>query len=164
MVVGGFELAHRVLAYPRPVLVVCTGHAIAMGAFMVLAGDYRIAVNIPVRLTANEVAIGLTMPRAATELLRQRLTPAAFQRAVLLAEVFDPTGAAAGLVDEVADSAFLDARVSEITSAMVGLDRNAQRATKQRTRAPLLAVLADAIDADRDEYRQRLGDSSMSVL
>jgi enoyl-CoA hydratase len=68
----------------------CTGHAIAMGAFLLPSGDYRIATTAPARLTANEVAIGLTVPRAATEILRQRLTPAAFQRATLLAEVFDP--------------------------------------------------------------------------
>jgi len=160
MVLGGFELAHRLLAYSRPVLVVSTGHAIAMGAFLVLCGDYRIAVSTPARLTANEVAIGLTMPRAATELLRQRLTPAAFQRAVLLAEVFDPTEAvSAGFIDEVVDPDSLDARIAEITSAMVGLDRNAQCATKRRTRAPLLAVLADAIEGDRSEYEQRLEQS-----
>jgi enoyl-CoA hydratase len=31
MVIGGFELAARVLAFLRPVVVACTGHAIAMG-------------------------------------------------------------------------------------------------------------------------------------
>ena len=157
MVLGGFELAYRVLSYPRPVLVVCTGHAIAMGTFLVLAGDYRLGVNGPVRLTANEVAIGLTMPRAAIELLRQRLVPAAFQRAVLLAETFDPSEAAKiGLLDEVADRDELDHRIGTITSSMVRLDIDAQRATKQRLRAPLLAVLENAIGADRSEYEERL--------
>ena len=153
MVLGGFELAHRVLAYPRPVLVVCTGHAIAMGVFLVQAGDYRLVTSGSWRLTANEVAIGLTMPRSATELLRQRLVPAAFQRAVLLAEVFDPAAAVnAGFVDEVVDPENLDGRIDAIVSAMVQLDVGAQRATKQRTRAPQLATLEDAIAADRAEY------------
>jgi enoyl-CoA hydratase len=161
MVVGGFELACRLLSFPRPVLVVCTGHAIAMGVFLVVAGDYRIAVSTPARLTANEVAIGITMPRAATELLRQRLVPAAFQRAVLLAEVFDPPGALnAGLVDEVADPDALDGRIDAIVSAMVRLEENAQRATKRRTRAPLLATLEEAIAADRSEYEQQFDASS----
>ena len=42
------------------------------------------------RITANEVALGLTMPRAAVEICRQRLTPAHFHRAVSLAEVYSP--------------------------------------------------------------------------
>ena len=157
MVLGGFELARRVLAYPRPVLVVCTGPAIAMGVFLVLAGDYRLATSGSWRLTANEVAIGLTMPRSATELLRQRLVPAAFQRAVLLAEVFDPAAAVnAGFLDEVVDPEDLDSRIDAIVSAMVQLDVEAQRATKQRVRLPQLATLEDAIAADRAEYEGRI--------
>src|SRR5262245_24545729 len=33
MVRGGFELAHRVVGFPLPVVMACTGHAIAMGTF-----------------------------------------------------------------------------------------------------------------------------------
>jgi len=150
MVIGGFELARRVLAHPRPVVVACTGHAVAMGAFLLLSGDYRIATTAPARLIANEVAIGLTMPHTATEILRQRLTPAAFQRATLLAEVFDPRGGvAAGFLDEVVEPDRLDERVDEVAAALTRLDPAAQRATKQRTRAPLIATLTAAIDADR---------------
>src|SRR5262249_51718111 len=58
MVRGGFELAARVLAFPRPVVIGCTGHAVAMGAFLLLSGDYRLGVAGDYLLTANEVAIG----------------------------------------------------------------------------------------------------------
>src|SRR5579872_2344700 len=34
MVRAGFELCERVLAFPRPVVVVCPGHAVAMGVFL----------------------------------------------------------------------------------------------------------------------------------
>ena len=34
MVRAGFELAERVLAFPMPVTVACTGHAVAMGVFL----------------------------------------------------------------------------------------------------------------------------------
>src|SRR3954454_2602696 len=42
MVRGGFELAERLLSFPQPVVIACTGHAIAMGLFVLLSGDYRI--------------------------------------------------------------------------------------------------------------------------
>ncbi len=93
MVEGGFELAARVLAFPAPVVMACTGHAVAMGVFLLLSGDYRVGASGPYRLQANEVAIGLTLPHAAVEVLRQRLTPAAFDRAAILAEAFGPTRA-----------------------------------------------------------------------
>ena len=102
MVEGGFELAARVLAFPAPVVMACTGHAVAMGVFLLLSGDYRVGASGPYRLQANEVAIGLTLPHAAAEVLRQRLTPAAFDRAAVLGEAFGPMqGVAAGFLDRV---------------------------------------------------------------
>ena len=38
MVRAGFELAERVLSFPTPVVMECTGHAIAMGVFLLLVG------------------------------------------------------------------------------------------------------------------------------
>ena len=42
MLRAGFELAHRILSFRRPVIAACGGHAIAMGAFLLLSADYRI--------------------------------------------------------------------------------------------------------------------------
>jgi enoyl-CoA hydratase len=162
MVLGGFELARRVLGHPRPVVIGCTGHAIAMGAFLLLSGDHRVGVAGPAKLAANEVAIGLTLPHAATEILRQRLTPAAFPRAALLSETFTPEAAVtAGFLDEVADAAAFDDRLHEIATALTRLDGTAHRATKRRVRAPILEVLATAIAADRAELDELLaGDAT----
>src|SRR5262249_2560227 len=88
MVRSGFELAARVLTHPRPVVVACTGHAVAMGVFLLLPGDSRLGVAGAYRIVANEVAIGLTMPLPAVAILRYRLTPSCFDRAVGLAETF----------------------------------------------------------------------------
>ncbi|MGA9722911.1 MAG: crotonase/enoyl-CoA hydratase family protein [Candidatus Binatus sp.] len=89
----GFELGYRLLSFPTPVVVACTGHAIAMGVFLVLAADYRLGADGPFRIGANEVAIGLTMPHFGVEMCRQRLTPAHFNRAVIFSEMFSPTEA-----------------------------------------------------------------------
>src|SRR5215472_8503195 len=51
MLRAGFELAERLLAYPRPVVIACTGHAIAMGAFVLLSGDYRVGAAGPYKIT-----------------------------------------------------------------------------------------------------------------
>jgi enoyl-CoA hydratase len=156
MVQGGFRLAGRLLAHPRPVLMVSTGHAVAMGLFLLLCGDYRIAASTPARLSANEVAIGLTLPRSAEVILRHRLTPAAFERAALLAVTFDPQAAVeAGALDEVTDPGALDARVDELARQMAGLDVAAQRATKRRIRVGVVDALGAAMAADRAESEGR---------
>jgi enoyl-CoA hydratase len=154
---AGFDLAARLLAFPTPVLVACPGHAVAMGAFLVLSGDYRIGVRGPYKLTANEVAIGMTMPRAAVEICRQRLTPACLNRAVCLAEVFPPDDAvAAGFLDRVVPAAEL-AQVAAATAAeLAKLDLDAHAATKLRARQLTLTALREAIDTDDAEYRARL--------
>ncbi|KAB2341001.1 crotonase/enoyl-CoA hydratase family protein [Actinomadura rudentiformis] len=154
MVRGGFELAARILAFPYPVVVACTGHAIAMGSFLLVAGDHRVGATGSYRISANEVAIGITVPRAAVELLRQRLTPAAFNRAVTLAEAFEPEGAvAAGFLDRVVPPPELAEAARAAAVAMTGLDMKAHAASKLRAREHALAAVHQAIDADALSFR-----------
>jgi enoyl-CoA hydratase len=154
MVLTGFELAQRLLSFPMPVVIAGSGHAIAMGVFLLLSGDYRIGVaGAAHKITANEVAIGLTMPWAAVEICRQRLTPAAFNRAVVLAEPFAPDPAVeAGFLDAVVPAADLLTTAQTTASMLAGLDLHAHAATKQRARQGALAALGKAIEADRAEY------------
>jgi enoyl-CoA hydratase len=155
MVRAGFELAERVLSFPTPVVIACTGHAVAMGVFLVLSGDHRIGAAGPFRLTANEVAIGLTMPRAAVEICRQRLTPAHFNRAVVLAEPFTPAEAVeAGFLDRVVDPASLDAAARTAAEALAALDMASHVATKQRARGPALDAIRAGIAADWSSFRR----------
>jgi enoyl-CoA hydratase/carnithine racemase len=151
---AGFELAERMLAFPTPVVVACPGHAVAMGVFLVLSGDYRIGASGPYKLTANEVAIGMTMPLAAVEICRQRLTPACFNRAVVLAEVFAPQDAvAAGILDRVVPPAELAEAAAAAAAALAALDLDAHAASKLRARRPALTALREAIDRDDAAYR-----------
>lgn len=149
MLRGGFLLAHRLLSFPRPVVIACTGHAIAMGSFLLLSGDTSVAADGPFRIHANEVAIGMTMPYGALALLRNRLAPAAYQRAAVLAEPFTPANAqAAGWVDHLAEPEAVVATALERATALAGLDATAHAGTKRRTRANLLAELAETTDRE----------------
>ncbi len=152
MLRAGFELARRMLGHTRPVVVGCTGHAIAMGAFLLLSGDYRIGADGPYKITANEVAIGLTLPRAATEICRQRLTPAHFNRATVLAEVYGPADAVqAGFLDRVVGPADLAASAWQAAAQARTLDMAAHAATKLRVREGALAAIGAAIAQDYGE-------------
>ena len=158
MLQEGFRLAERLLTHPRPVVVACPGHAIAMASFLLLSVDFRIGVTGEFRVTANEVAIGLTMPRAAVELCRQRLAPAYFHRAVILAEVFSPEQAmAAGFLDAVVAPETLDEAAAEAGRRFAELHPAAHRVTKQRARALSLERLRTAVEEDDVEMAAGLG-------
>jgi enoyl-CoA hydratase len=152
MVRGGFELAERVLSFSTPVVIACTGHAVAMGVFLVLSGDYRIGAAGAHKITANEVAIGLTMPRAAVEICRQRLTPAAFNRAVILAEPFSPaTAVDAGFFDQVVEASAVHDVTRDMAVALSKLDLDAHAASKLRARDQTLKAIRAGIEADDAE-------------
>jgi enoyl-CoA hydratase len=157
MVLAGFSTAERILSFPAPVVISCGGHAVAMGLFLLLAGDYRIGARGAYTLAANEVAIGLTMPHTAVEILRGRLTPAAFQRAALLGEQFTPdTGVDAGVLDRVVDGAALPAVAAEVAAGLRSrLDLRAHALTKRRVRAAALTALRTAIAADAEVLHRR---------
>jgi enoyl-CoA hydratase len=153
MLRAGFELAARLLAFPGPVVIACTGHAVAMGVFLLLCGDYRVGGTGPFKITANEVAIGLTMPRAAVEICRQRLTPAHFQRAMVLAETFSPADAAtAGFLDQVVEASEVRAVAHGIAVQLATLDRPAHKAAKERARQQALTAIRSALEVDLAAY------------
>lgn len=158
LLTGGFELAYRMLSFPTPIVIACTGHAIAMGSFVLLSGDHRIGLaGAPHRISANEVAIGMTIPFSAIEITRQRLTPAALQQALNLAATFAPDNAvAAGFLDEVVPGDVVAAAVSKATE-LGALHRGAHSVTKQRTRQATLTALRAAISADDADFRQLAG-------
>lgn len=152
MLKGGFELAHRLLSYPKPVVMACTGHAIAMGAFLLSSGDHRVAAPA-YNISANEVAIGMTIPYAALEIMKLRLTPSAYQQAAGLAKTFfGETAVAAGWLDEIVlPEAVLD-RALEAAREFATLNRHAHAATKLRTRADALAGIRNGIDGMAAEF------------
>jgi len=146
MLRGGFELSYRLLSYPKPVVIACTGHAIAMGAFLLSSGDHRVAAHA-YNIQANEVAIGMTIPYAALEIMKLRLTRSAYQQATGLAKTFfGETALAAGFVDEIALPEMVLSRAEEAAREFAGLNQQAHVGTKLRARADALKAIRAGID------------------
>lgn len=150
LVEKGSTLTRRMLSFPYPVIAACPGHAVAKGAFLLLASDYRIGVEGDFKIGLNEVAIGMTMHYAGIELARQRMPAAYFQRSVVCAEMFDPKGAVeAGFLDvTVAPEAF-EKYVHGAATMMTKLDMKAHHKTKLKAREALLETLDKAIELDK---------------
>lgn len=149
MLRAGYSLTARVLAYPYPVIAACNGHALAMGVFLMLSADYVIGTRGEFRISANEVAIGMMMPRVAAAMLRHRLNPADFQTAVALAKYFAVEDALrAGFFDELADAATLLVRAHELAAEFAKLDMPAHTASKRRIRSPLIRTIRRGVPLD----------------
>ena len=145
----GASLAERILSFPAPVVVACTGHAFPAGAFLLMAADARLGVDGPYRLGLNEVRIGLTLPWFAVVLARYRLSPAHFDHAAVTGEMFDPhTAREAGLLDTVVPPEDLPMAALGVAHDLCSLDRSAHAATKLRVRQPVLRELHNAIAAE----------------
>jgi enoyl-CoA hydratase len=152
MLKGGFKLSYRLLSYPKPVVMACTGHAIAMGAFLLASGDHRVAAPA-YNVQANEVAIGMTIPHAALAIMKLRLAPSAYQQAAGLAKTFfGETAIAAGWLDEIVLPDMVLSRAEEAAQEFAALDQRAHSATKLRTRAEALTGIRAGIDSMAVEF------------
>jgi len=145
----GSELLMRLYGTPLPLVIACTGHAIAGGALVVLTGDVRIGAAGSFRIGLNEVSIGLPVPMLAMELARDRLTAAALPRATLGAQIYGPdAAAAAGYLDAVVPAEELAEHAAAEADRLGALARHAYRATKERLRGATIARITGGLDDD----------------
>ena len=104
MVKNGFKLLMRVFTFPRPVVAACSGHAIALGAFLLCSCDHRIGCKGEFKIGANELRNNMIVPTPILELAKFRLIKSHKQRALLNAEMYSIEDAVApGYLDEVTD-------------------------------------------------------------
>ncbi|MEN9539285.1 MAG: hypothetical protein RLZZ126_1520 [Pseudomonadota bacterium] len=156
MLHGGALLARRLMLHPQPVLVACSGHAIAMGAFVLLGADWRIGVDGPFRIHAIEVQVGMTLPHFFIGLCKGRLTPPHWRQACATAWPYTPAQAReAGFLDEVCAADVFAARVQERAAYLKDLDGKAFTATKRKMLQPLVDDLDRALDLDLADWTAR---------
>jgi len=154
MLEAGARLCERLLAYPLPVVAACTGHAVAMGAFLLLSTDLRIGVDGGARFMINEVRVGMSVPHFAFEVCRQRLAPAQLHTATTLGLTLTPAAAlAAGFVDELAPAYTMSETVRRHCADLLTLETAAFTATKRRRNAAAIAAMATAIGADLADWQ-----------
>jgi enoyl-CoA hydratase len=156
MLTGGAQLAQRLLAYPHPVVAACSGHAVAMGLFLLQCADVRVGLKAGATFQANEVLIGMTLPHFALETIRERVaTP--HQHLVGTALPYNGEQAVlAGLLDEAVASDALAAAAQAHVDRLKKAHPASFTATKQRLRAQVLAALPGAIEKDIVDWK-RLG-------
>ncbi len=140
----GGTLLHRLYGFPLPLVAACTGHGIALGAFMLLASDLRLGVAGDFKIGANETPIGMALPVFGLELAHARLDPRALTRSIVQGHLFDPAGAAeVGFLDRVVAPEALMAEAGQAAADLATLPGHAYAANKRGIRdATLTAIQA----------------------
>ncbi len=158
LVVTGAELLRHIVEAPVPVVIGVTGHAVAMGALLLLAADYRIGAEGRFKIGLNEVAIGMTLPHFAVTLTESRLSKRHFLRSTTMAEVHRPEAARdVGYLDEVVAPEGHKAATMAKAEALSTLHRGAFAGTKTRARGGLAVALTEAIAQDRADFEASQG-------
>jgi enoyl-CoA hydratase len=140
---AGAELYGAMVAAPVPVIVSCTGHALAGGALLLLSADYRIGRNGTYRLGLNETRIGLALPHFAVTLATHRLERRFLTAATMFAEVVPPARAVdMGFLDESVDDPL--SRACSLAQELASLPPVAFATTKRRIRRALQQELEAA--------------------
>jgi enoyl-CoA hydratase len=147
---AGADIAIEIHEFPMPVVIASTGHALAMGAILLMSADVRIGAEGNYKIGLNEVAIGMPVPKFAVELARTSLSNAAFTAAVNLATVYDPAGAvSAGYLDQVvADDAVLSTALAHASELAERLDADAFALTRANCRGASLDLIRSGLAAD----------------
>jgi enoyl-CoA hydratase len=153
LVTAGAELLLKLYEYPLPVIMACTGHSLAAGGLLLLAGDTRIGTEGDFRIGLPEVAIGMTMPVFGIELARDRIARNRFSEAVTQARIYGPSEAAAvGYLDEVVPAAALMETAKARAAALAALQQPAFANTKRKERQATIALIRSTLTADSDTF------------
>lgn len=149
MVGAGAELAVQVARHPTPVVIGCTGHALAMGAVLLLAADLRIGVSGDFKIGFNEVAIGMSAPVFLMEFARHQLSKRHLHRATVQAEIYPPEAALdAGFFDRVVAPDDLFASALEEANRLAQLPRKPFARTRKLLRAEMLEKIETTLAED----------------
>lgn len=138
LVEAGCKLIWRIACHPRPVVVACSGHGVALGAFLLLVTDWRVGAEGPFQVGLNEVRDGLPLPAFFREIARPRIPNDWFIRCYMHSEMFTPSDAvAAGFLDMAVPGVELDAIAMREATRLARLPHPAYRIAKERDRGRL---------------------------
>ncbi|MBO6634785.1 crotonase/enoyl-CoA hydratase family protein [Parvibaculum sp.] len=153
LVTAGAELLLRLYEYRLPVVMACTGHALAAGGLLLLSADSRIGTEGDFRIGLPEVAIGMTMPVFGIELARDRLARNRFTEAVTQARIYNPTDAVTvGYLDAAVPAGSLLESAKARATELAALQQPAFASTKRKERQLTIRHIRDTLDADSGTF------------
>jgi enoyl-CoA hydratase len=151
------RMVARLIAIPAPVVAAINGRALGGGFVLMLACDYRIAVdNEAAKLGMTEAQAGIPFPAGPLEVMRHELSPELLRRLTLTSAVLNTREL---LEARVLDSlcAVEDLKLRSITLAKSLAAQPGFRAVKRQIRGGLVERVADLASAGQDTFLDEFG-------
>lgn len=135
----------RWFALDRPVVAAVNGHAIAGGAVLAGAADFRLVADVPLKMGLTEILVGVPFPTSALEIVRHSCAGPHLAELLLRGKTYGPAESVARrLADEVVPAAELLDRATALARELGAHRREAFDPTKRVLRAEPLARMAAA--------------------
>ena len=148
MVTAGFNLLYQLYSHPLPLIAACNGHAIGMGAFILLCSDNRIGATGDYKVGLPETAGGMPFTPLLVRVLLEELNRKFYTSAALQSQMCTP--------EQAVEAHFLDILVD-----MDKLDATAQMGASQLSQLPIkqygenkLMLRRSALAEMKDELEQ----------
>lgn len=137
--------------FPKPVVAMVNGHALAGGAVLTCACDYRLMGKWAGEIGTIELAAGVPFPAWAMELVRYAVPTRYFQEIVYYGHSYVPeTALQKGLIDEFVADTLLVARAIEVAHQLLKVPARTFALTKRSMRAATSAAAEELTRFDDD--------------
>jgi enoyl-CoA hydratase len=142
----GMALSTRLFAFPLPVISACAGHAIGMGAFILLCSDNRLGTNTEYNVTLPETAIGMPFTPVLMSLIHARIPSCHQTTAVLQSRAHSPEEAVtAGFLDQIVEADQLLPQAIALAETLTQLPAEFYKTNKEDLRQGYLKVMRDSL-------------------
>ena len=124
--------------YPKPVIAVLNGHAVAGGCILALTADYRIMVTGKAKISLNEVTFGSSIFASAVEMLRHTVGGRKTEEVLLTGRMYTAEEAESfGLVDAVVEPEDLTTESIRMAHEFASRSNPAYTSLKKLIRVPV---------------------------
>lgn len=133
----------ELFAVPKPAVAAVNGHAIAGGAIIACACDYRLMARGAGRIGVPELRVGVPFPMVPAEIVRYALGAQRAQRAMLVGHVVEAERSVdEGFVDELIEPERLMERSLAAAATMAATPLESYARTKADLRRPVMETWA----------------------
>ncbi len=147
MITAGLSILYRIYAHPQPVVAACNGHALGLGAFVLLVADTRLGAEGDFKIGLPETAGNMPFNLYLVAILSAELSRPAMKTAALQSIICSPdTAVDAGFLDKVVPAEALQASARHATEQLMQLPVGQYGDNKQIIRHRTLQLMRDSMD------------------
>ena len=147
MVRNGFELVYDLYSHPLPTIAACHGHALGLGAFILLACDTRIGAEGDYKIGLPETAGDMPFTPFLVHFLNAELERRFHKSAALQSQMCSPkTAIEAGFLDHLVAHEQVDSMAQQAAQQLMQLPAGHYNINKQLLRETALRKMRAALD------------------